>query len=66
MKHPGTLRCGYGVIEVKGLQKLLRYCCLNGFEHHVAVSRSHVASGIAEAFSRYMGWECYYHNDPMA
>jgi L-fucose isomerase-like protein len=57
---------GYGTIQVPGLQKLLRFCCLNGFEHHTAISRSHVAAPIAEAFTRYMGWECYHHNDPMA
>ena len=27
---------GAGVVEIPGLQKLLRYICENGFEHHVA------------------------------
>jgi L-fucose isomerase-like protein len=53
---------GYGVIHIDNLQRLLRYCCLNGFEHHVAVNRGHVANGIAEAFSTYLKWDCYHHN----
>ncbi|MDX2109455.1 MAG: L-fucose/L-arabinose isomerase family protein [Verrucomicrobiota bacterium] len=48
---------GYGVIEVPQLQKLLNWCCRNGFEHHVAVNRGHYARGISDAF-RYLGWEC--------
>ncbi|MFZ4693644.1 MAG: L-fucose/L-arabinose isomerase family protein [Verrucomicrobiia bacterium] len=52
---------GYGVLHVKGLQGLLRWCCRNGFEHHVAISRGHVAEGIADAFGTYLGWECRHH-----
>ena len=52
---------GYGVLQVKGLQDLLRWCCRNGFEHHVAISRGHVAEGIADAFGTYLGWECRHH-----
>ena len=29
---------GVGVVEIPNLQKLLRYICENGFEHHVAVN----------------------------
>ncbi|MCL6431885.1 MAG: fucose isomerase [Anaerolineae bacterium] len=50
------------VVEVPGLQRLLRYICRNGFEHHAAVSASHVAAILAEAFEAYLGWELYYHN----
>ncbi|MDI7275559.1 MAG: fucose isomerase [Anaerolineae bacterium] len=50
------------VVEVPGLQKLLRYVCRNGFEHHAAVSASHVAAILAEALGTYLGWELYYHN----
>jgi L-fucose isomerase-like protein len=49
------------VAEVPGLQQLLRYICLNGFEHHVAMTMGHVAGILDESFSTYMGWESYYH-----
>jgi L-fucose isomerase-like protein len=49
------------VVRVPGLQKLLRYICRNGFEHHVAVSASSVAGIVQEAFETYLGWECYRH-----
>lgn len=52
---------GYGVVEVPNLQKLLRFICENGFEHHVAVNLSQVASAVYEAFTKYLGWEVYYH-----
>jgi L-fucose isomerase-like protein len=57
---------GFGVMEVQKLQKLLRYACLNGFEHHVAINRGHVAGAIAEAFNTYLKWNCRYHNSPEA
>jgi L-fucose isomerase-like protein len=49
------------VIEVPGLQKLLRYICKNGYEHHAAMNASHVADILVEAFENYMGWEVYSH-----
>lgn len=49
------------VVEVPGLQKLMHYICKNGFEHHVAMSGSHVAGVLAEAFENYLGWETYHH-----
>lgn len=52
---------GYGVFQVDHLQKLLRYICENGFEHHVAATRDSVADVLAEAFSNYLGWETYSH-----
>ncbi len=35
---------GAGVVEIPKLQKLLRYICENGFEHHVAANFSHTAA----------------------
>jgi len=35
------------------MQKLLRYICENGFEHHVAANLSTVASSVHEATTRY-------------
>ncbi len=52
---------GYGVVEVPNLQKLLRYICENGFEHHVAINQARVADAVAEAMGKYLGWEVYYH-----
>ncbi|PWH19317.1 MAG: fucose isomerase [Ardenticatenia bacterium] len=53
---------GVGVVRVKNFQKLLRYICDNGFEHHAAVNLSQVAWSVNEAFSKYLGWDVYYHN----
>ena len=52
---------GAGVVEIPGLQKLLRYICENGFEHHVAANFSSVAPAVYEAATRYLGWEMYAH-----
>jgi L-fucose isomerase-like protein len=52
------------VVEIPQLQKLLRYVCKNGFEHHAAMNPSLVAGILAEAFETYMGWEVYYHCPP--
>jgi L-fucose isomerase-like protein len=52
---------GAGVVEIPGLQELLRYICENGFEHHVAANFSSVAPAVHEATMRYLGWEMYAH-----
>lgn len=52
---------GAGVVEIPRMQKLLRYICENGFEHHVAANFSSVADAVNEAATRYMGWEMYRH-----
>lgn len=49
------------VVEVPGLQKLMRYVCKNGFAHHAAMSQSNVASVLAEAFENYLDWDVYQH-----
>jgi len=51
------------VIHTPGLQKLMRYICKNGFEHHCAMNASHSAGVLAEAFETYFGWEVYHHAD---
>lgn len=53
---------GIGVAHIPNLQALLRYICEMGFEHHVAVTMGSVGSAVAEAFSKYMGWDVYVHN----
>ena len=52
---------GYGVIHVPNLQGLLHYICENGFEHHVAINLSQMASTLNEALGKYLGWEVYFH-----
>ncbi len=46
---------GAGVVRIPHLQKLLRYICENGFEHHVAANLSSVAPAVREAASNYLG-----------
>jgi L-fucose isomerase-like protein len=58
--HLDTFGCR-AVVEIPGLQRLLKYVCKNGFEHHAAMSASQVAAVLAEAFETYLGWEVYYH-----
>src|SRR5215471_4816541 len=52
---------GAGVVKIGNLQKLLRYICENGFEHHVAANMSTVAGAVQEATSRYLNWSVAYH-----
>jgi L-fucose isomerase-like protein len=49
-------------VEVPELQKLMRYICRNGFEHHAAMNGSHCAKELAEALETYLGWEVYQHS----
>jgi L-fucose isomerase-like protein len=57
---------GVGVCEVPRLQALLDFLCRDGFEHHVAMSRSDCADALQEAFGKYLGWDVYNHNSPPA
>jgi L-fucose isomerase-like protein len=52
---------GYGVAHIPNMQALLRYICENGFEHHTAINLSQCAAAVNEAFSKYLGWDVYYH-----
>jgi len=52
---------GAGVAEIPQLQKLLRFICREGFEHHVAANFSNVSKAVHEATTRYLGWESYLH-----
>lgn len=49
------------VVQVPGLQRLMKYVCKNGFEHHVAMNASHTAEVLAEAFGTYLDWEVHVH-----
>ncbi len=52
---------GVAICDVNNLQGLMKYLCKNGFEHHVAMGRDHVAGIIEEAVTNYLGWEVYHH-----
>ncbi|HOK08900.1 MAG TPA: L-fucose/L-arabinose isomerase family protein [Candidatus Hydrogenedens sp.] len=52
---------GYGVAKIINLQTLLHYICINGFEHHVAVTLGKSAQSVYEAWEKYLGWDVYYH-----
>ena len=54
-EDPLTTFGGYAVARIPRLQGLLRHICSRGFEHHVAINPSRIASVIEEAFSRYLG-----------
>jgi L-fucose isomerase-like protein len=53
---------GYGVVRIPNFQKLLRYICENGFEHHVAINPTRIGLGVKEALGKYLGWEVYLHD----
>jgi len=50
---------GAGVVRIPEMQKLLRYICENGFEHHVAANFSTVAGMVYEATTRYLKWDVH-------
>src|SRR2546425_7376515 len=52
---------GAGVVRIPGLQKLLRFICERGFEHHVAANFSRVAPAVHEATTRYLKWDVHWH-----
>jgi L-fucose isomerase-like protein len=49
------------VVEVPGLQKLMRMICRRGFEHHAAMNASRSAAVLAEAMQTYFEWDVYVH-----
>jgi L-fucose isomerase-like protein len=61
---PFDMDGGIAVCKVPKLRKLLAYLCQEGFEHHVAMTRTHCANILHEAISKYMKWDIYYHESP--
>jgi len=49
------------VVKVPELQKLMHFICINGFEHHIAMTKGKVADVLEEAFGNYLGWQIYRH-----
>ena len=60
---PCNMDGGVSICRVKGLRQLLGYICQNGFEHHVAMTRGHVADVLKEVVGKYLGWELYHHQN---
>jgi L-fucose isomerase-like protein len=52
---------GAGVVYIAEMQRLLRFICEQGFEHHVAANLSTVAAAVEEATVNYLGWEVVRH-----
>ncbi len=52
---------GAGVVEIPRMQRLLRYICEEGFEHHVAGNFSLTAAPVFEAAIKYLGWKMHWH-----
>jgi len=52
---------GIAVCKIPDLRTLLDFMCQNGFEHHVAMTRSHCADVLNEAITKYLSWDLYYH-----
>lgn len=50
------------VVQVPKLRELIQFICLNGFEHHAAMTSSHCAAPTAEALEKYLGWDVYLHS----
>ena len=49
------------VVQIPQLQELMQFICLNGFEHHAAMTTSHCTTATAEALGKYLGWDVYRH-----
>jgi L-fucose isomerase-like protein len=50
-----------GVVHIPRMQDLLQFICKNGFEHHVAINLSNVATIFNETISNYFGIKTYWH-----
>jgi L-fucose isomerase-like protein len=59
---PFNMLGSIAVCEIPNLQKLMKYICKQGFEHHVSMVRSHCAQAIQEAATTYLGWDMYLHD----
>lgn len=52
---------GIAVTRIPELQKLMKFMCKNGFEHHVAMVRGNVSNILEEAVNSYLNWDLYVH-----
>ena len=49
------------VVHVPELQRLMRFICRHGFEHHAAMNASRSARVLAEAMDTYLDWNVHVH-----
>lgn len=61
--EPIPTKGGVAGCRVPELQKLMKFICENGYEHHVCFVRGKVAAILAEALGKYMGMEVYWHEN---
>ena len=59
---PFDMDGGIAVCKVERLRDLLAYICQNGYEHHVAMTRTCCAGVLEEALPKYLGWDLYRHS----
>ena len=62
--RPFPMDGGIAVCHIERMRMLFRFLCANGFEHHVAMTKSSSAHIIYEAVTKYLGWDAYWHNMP--
>ena len=48
---------GIAVCKVDNLRDILAHICQEGFEHHIAMARSHCSKIIKEAVTKYLNWD---------
>jgi len=58
---PFNMLGSIAVCQIPDLQKLLKYICKQGFEHHVSMVRANCANAINEAVTTYLGWDMHVH-----
>ena len=58
---PFEMDGGIAVCAIPRLRGLMATMCQNGFEHHVAMVRTHCAEVLHEAVTKYLGWDLYCH-----
>lgn len=58
---PFNMLGSIAVCEIPNMQKLFATICNEGFEHHAALVRTHCAPVVAEATSKYLGWDMLVH-----
>jgi len=58
---PFDMDGGIAVCKVPRLRELMAHLCREGFEHHIAMARTHFAEVLHEATEKYMNWNLYHH-----
>jgi L-fucose isomerase-like protein len=60
-RDPFNMLGSIAVCEIPNLQRLMKFICKEGFEHHCAMVRSHCARAISEAVTTYLKWDLHAH-----